>query len=183
MHKVLSIVAALFCTVLSTITFADTLNIYEKPETNAKVMMIMKSGEQLMPIFYKGDWVKVANPQNGEVGWAKVSELKGPTIITKVNGVQTYQQIITDKDKKNQPQVYSIIQYSGPQELKPEDAKKAIKDMEARDKEMRKSMQKMQERMQKNMREIFKEFDSNYTFPVIQPIIVVPDHTSDKTKK
>lgn len=186
MYKVLSIIAALFCTVLSGVTFADTLNVYEKPEANAKVIMEMKSGQQLMPIFYteKGDWVKVANPQNGDVGWAKVGELKGPKIVTKVNGTQTYQQIITGKDKEKQPQVYSIVQYSGPEELKPEEAQKVIKGLEEKNKKMRESMQKMQEQMQKNMSEIFKEFDKNFdVFPMIQPIIVVPDHSSEKTKK
>lgn len=178
MRKVLSIVAVLFCTVLAAAAFADTLNIYEKPEANSKVITTMKSGEQLMPIFYteKRDWVKVANPQNGDVGWAKVNELKGPMIITKVNGTEMRQQVIIDKEKGKQPHTYSIIQYTGPEGLKPEEAKKAIKDMEERDKAMEKSMQKMREQMQKNMSEMFEAFDrSFYTFPIIQPIIVVPE--------
>ncbi|CAL7963182.1 conserved exported hypothetical protein [Gammaproteobacteria bacterium] len=186
MHKVLSIIAVLFCTVLATAAFAGTLNIYDKPEANSKVIATMKSGEQLMPIFYteKRDWVKVANPQNGDVGWAKVSELKGPMIITKVNGAQIHQQVIVDKDKGKQPQTYSIIQYSGTEELKPEEAKKVIKEVEERNKAMEKSMQKMREQIQKSMLEMFGNLDKNfYTFPIIQPIIVVPDNRGiDKAK-
>ena len=187
MRKVLSIIAVLFCTVLAASAFADTLNIYEKPEASSKVMAAMKSGEQLMPIFYteKRDWVKVANPQNGDVGWAKVSELKGPMIITKVNGTETRQQVIVSKEKGKQPQTYSIIQYSGPEELKPEEVQKAIKDMEERSKAMDKSMQKMREQMQKNTLEMFEGLDKSfYTFPIIQPIIVVPEgRGTNKTKK
>jgi len=186
MRKVLSIIAVLFCTVLATAAFADTLNIYEKPEANSKVIATMKSGEQLMPIFYteKRDWVKVANPQNGDVGWVKVSELKGPMIITKVNGAQIHQQIIAGKEGK-QPQTYSVIKYSGPEELKPEEAQKVIKEMEERNKKMEISIQKMREQMQKSMLEMFGDFDKSfYTFPIIQPIIVVPDnHGTDKAKK
>jgi hypothetical protein len=187
MRKVLSIIAVLFCTVLATAVFADTLNIYEKPEVNAKVITTMKSGEQLMPIFYteKRDWVKVANPQNGDVGWAKVSELKGPLIITKVNGNQMRQQVIVDKDKDKQPRTYSIIQYSGTEELKPEEAQKVMKEAEERNKAMEKSMQRMRKQMQKSMLEMFGNLDESfYTFPIIQPMIVIPDSSStDKAKK
>ena len=144
----------------------------------------MKTGDPLIPIFYteKKDWVKVANPKSGDVGWAKVSELKGPIVITKINGVETRQQIIADK-KDDKPQVYSIIQYSGPQELKPEEAQKVVKDIEARNKKMNKAMHKMQRQMQENMRKMFQEFDESfYTFPIIQPIIVVPN-SKEKGKK
>lgn len=78
--------------------------------------------------------------------------------------------------KQTVKQVYSIIQYSGPQEMKPEEAQKMVKEMEKRNKKVEESMQKMREQMQKNMLEMFNGFDKNfYTFPVIQPIIVVPD--------
>lgn len=188
MRKFLSIVAV-FCAILSNAVFAGVLNIYEKPETNSKVIATIKSVEQLMPIFYteKKDWVKVASPQNGDVGWAKVSELKGPMVITKVNGTKMQQQIIVGKDneKQKQPQVYSIIQYSGPGELKPEEVQKIIKDIEERNKKMEKSMQKMRENMQRSILKMFEDFDKDfYTFPIIQPIIIVPDkNLADKTKK
>lgn len=183
MRKLSLIVSLLFCAVLPVVTFAITPTIYlrESPIEKAKVIASMKAGEQLMPIIYtqKRDWVKVANPINGDVGWAKVDELKGPLIILKTNGSKTQQQIIINKNNKDKPQVYSIIQYSGPRELKPEEAKKVVQEMEKRHKKMEESMQKMQEQLQKNISEMFKDFDSNfYTFPVIQPIIVVPNSQS-----
>jgi hypothetical protein len=188
MMKIISIITVLFSVFLATTAFADTLNIYEKPEANSKVITTMKGGEQLMPIFYteKRDWVKVANPQNGDVGWAKVSELKCPIIITKVNGSETHQQIFVGKNKGRQPQTYSIIQYSGSEELKSEEAQKVIKEIEEHNKKVEKSMQKMREQMQKSMLKMFEGLDKNfYTFPIIQPIIVVPsdNHDTDKTKK
>jgi len=47
------------------------------------------------------------------------------------------------------------------------------------------SMQKTQEHMQKAMQEMFNDFDKNfYTFPAIQPVIVVPENNiKEKTKK
>ena len=183
MYKILKIVLAIIA-MYTTVVFAAALHLYEKPDKGAKIIATLESGAQLMPIFYtkQGDWVKVANPQNGDVGWAQVSELKGPMVITQVNGTETRQQIIVEKDE--QPQVYSIIQYSGPQKLQPAEAKKLIQNMEKRNKEVQESMQKMQEQMQKVMSDMFKGFDKSfYTFPVIQPIIVVPDDAATKSKK
>ena len=44
---------------------------------------------------------------------------------------------------------------------------------------------KTQEHMQKAMQEMFNDFDKNfYTFPAIQPVIVVPENNiKEKTKK
>lgn len=179
MKKFLFVTAILFSTILTTAAFAS-LNMYEKPDAKSKKVASIKEGKQLIPIFYteKKDWVKVANPQNGDVGWVKTSELKGPVIITQVNGSKVQQQIITSDDgKEKEPTVYSVIQYSGPKKLSPKDAKKAIKEMQERQRKMRKSIRKMQGEMQKSMREMFKDFDKSfYTFPVIQPIIVVPEN-------
>jgi len=189
MKKFLSTILVLFGALLSAsaVSFAATLNMYEQPDVNSKIVASLEKGKQLIPIFYtdKKDWVKVANPQNGDVGWVKVNELKGPMIITQVNGSKIQQQVVTTKDDKGkEPTVYSIIQYSGPQELKPEEAEKAVKEMERRHENMRNSMQKMQEDMQKYMRNMFKDFDKSfYTFPVIQPIIVVPESNKESKNK
>jgi hypothetical protein len=160
----------------SAIVLAAQLNVYEKPEEQAKVISTIKSGDQVMPIFYteKRDWVKIANPKNGEVGWVKVKELQGPLIITNVSGNVMQQQIVTDNAKN--PQVYSIIQYSGPKELKPEEAQEMAKKMQQQQRDMEVSMQQMQKHMQQMIHDMNKNFDRNfYTFPVIQPIIVVPE--------
>lgn len=164
----------------TSLVFATTINVYEKPDEKSKVITTLQSGDQLMPIFYteKKDWVKVANPKNGDVGWAKVTELKGPVIITNVNGTVMRQQIIAD-DKN--PQVYSVVQYSGPKELKPEEVQAMTKKMQAEQQAMEASMQQMQKHMQLMMQDMFKDFDrSFYTFPIIQPVIVVPGEAGKK---
>lgn len=164
MKKILLVIVVLFFATISNLTFAVTINIYEKPESDSKILTKMKSGEQLMPIFYteKKDWVKVANPKNGDVGWAKVSELKGPVIITKINGTETRQQIITGEGDKKQPQIYNFIQYSGTQNLSTEDVKKMVKNMEEQNRKMEKSMHKMQEQMQREMLDMLKKFDKSF---------------------
>ena len=179
-----------FLGAFSIAAFASTLDIYEKPKDKAKVIAAMESGEQVMPIFYteKKDWVKVANPKNGDVGWAKVSELKGPIVVTSIHGTETHQQIIADKDSKSdkdkQPQVYSVIQTSGSQDLKFGDAQKIVKEVEKHTKKMEDSMQQMQKEMQQTISEMFKGFDKGFdTFSITHPIIVVPDVPEQSTNK
>ncbi|MDR1057111.1 MAG: SH3 domain-containing protein [Coxiellaceae bacterium] len=110
----LSTIIILFGIVLSTVTRAVTLNIYERPETNSKVVASLTKGKQLIPIFYtdKKDWVKVANPQNGDVGWVQVNKLKSPIIITQVNGSEVQQQIVTIQDNKGKEPTVCISHHS-----------------------------------------------------------------------
>lgn len=173
--------------------FASDLNLYENPDANAKIVTTLKSGSQLIPIYSpeKGEWVKVANPKDGTVGWVKSDDLKGPVITTKVNGSGVQQTIITDKDKF--PQTYEIIRFNGPTSLSDEEAQKLAQLMEKRQQKMSDSIDKMQESMQKMVKDMMKEINSNkdlFTFPIIQPIIVVPDveksdnsANTDKTDK
>lgn len=176
-----AIISGLFYTLITTATFAATINMYEKPSADSKVVASVASDTPLRSIFYteKKDWVKVGNPQNGDVGWIKATEFKEIPGIIKINGSQI-QQLFTRKDSKKEPTTYSIIQYSGPNELKPEDAKKAIQEMEKRNEQMKAYVQKMQEEMQKSIQEAFKVFDT--VIPTLPLIQVVPD-TKNVNKK
>lgn len=164
--------------------FANTLNLYAKPEVQAKVIATAEAGDQLIPIFYpeKSAWIKVANPKNGDVGWVKFSELQGPFVISSYNGTMQ-QQVFFDHNKAGQPESYSVVEISGPKPLKPEDAKAMLKDMQSRQEEIQNSMQKSEVAMQKMMQEMFKglTYDHNFfTFPIIQPVIVVPQNQKIK---
>jgi hypothetical protein len=185
MRKYLLYLASIILMLFVSSVFASAIDLHEKPEVNSKIIVTIKVGEQLMPIFYteKKDWVKVANPKNGDVGWAKVEELKGPIVITNVNGNIMRQQIITDKDNDKNPQVYSIVQYSGSKELKPEEVKAMAKKMQMQQQEMDASLQDIQKHMQEVVRDMFKDFDRNfYTFQVMHPVIVVPDKNEGAEK-
>lgn len=182
--KTLSFLGAVIAVFFTNAIFASDLSLYENPDVNSKVVTTLKSGSQLIPIYSpeKGEWVKVANPKDGTVGWVKSEDLKGPVITTKINDSGVQQTIITNKEKS--PQIYEIIRFSGPNALSNEDAQKIAQAMEKRQQKMRESMNKMQESVQKMMQNMMQEIDANkdlFTFPIIQPIIVVPD--VEKTEK
>jgi hypothetical protein len=187
MKKTLSFLGAAIAVFFTNAIFASDLSLYENPDANSKVVTTLKSGSQLIPIYSpeKGEWVKVANPKDGTVGWVKSDDLKGPVITTKIDDSTMQQTIVTDKDKS--PQTYEVIRFSGPTSLNDEEAQKLAKLMEKRQQKMSDSIDKMQESMQKMVKDMMKEINSNqglFTFPIIQPIIVVPDiEKSEKNAK
>ena len=77
----------------------------------------------------------------------KVSDLKGPMVITNVNGVEFRHQVIADSDKEQQPQFYSVINYGTSQDLKSEEEQKLINDINERHEKMREDMYNMRKRM------------------------------------
>lgn len=94
---------------------ADTLNIYEKPDTHSKIIATAKSGDNLIAIFYtdKKDWIKVANPKNGEVGWVKASEIKGPIITQSsplITDLEKSRAAIQDSMQKMQDTTQKVLQ-------------------------------------------------------------------------
>ena len=180
MRLISAVTIGLFYTLTTTLAFATTINMYEQPSADSKLVASVASDAPLRPIFYteKKDWVKVGNPQNGDVGWIKAMEFKEVPGVIKINSSQI-QQLVTGKDDKTKE--YKIIQYSGPNELTPEDAKKAVQDMEKRNEKMRAYSQKMQEEIQKSIQEAFKAFNNIVpTLPLIQ--VVATTSTAD-TKK
>lgn len=177
MRLISAVTIGLFYTLTTTLAFATTINMYEQPSTDSKLVASVTSDVPLRPIFYteKKDWVKVGNPQNGDIGWIKTMEFKEVPGIIKINSSQI-QQLVAGKDGKNKE--YNIIQYSGPNELTPEDAKKAVQDMEKRNEQMKAYAQKMQEEIQKSIQEAFKAF--NNVIPALPLIQVVSDNQTEK---
>tara|TARA_R110000868_G_scaffold318196_4_gene578991 strand:+ start:3466 stop:4032 length:567 start_codon:yes stop_codon:yes gene_type:complete len=57
---------------------AATIKLYEKPSDTAKVTGTVDLSAGIIPIFTpeNSPWIKVANPQNGETGWVKNTDLK-----------------------------------------------------------------------------------------------------------
>lgn len=116
MKLVSFISSSLLAMLITSATFASSLTIHEKPDTTSKAVATIDNDKQLIPIIYtdKKDWVKIANPQNGDVGWIETSKFKGPLISTQVNGSNVKQQIIINKEGKDKkPNVYTVIQYTG----------------------------------------------------------------------
>lgn len=63
---------------LPSLILAKSITLYEKPTTTAKIVASVQVGTPLIKIYSpKGStWVKVANKNNGHVGWVKKSDVE-----------------------------------------------------------------------------------------------------------
>lgn len=77
---------------LSSISFAEQIKLYEEPKTDSKVVGTFDLSTRVIPIYTPntGDWIKIADPNNGNLGWVKISDLKS----AKGNSTGTYTQKI-----------------------------------------------------------------------------------------
>lgn len=160
MHKkCLSILFLILISLFSTITFAETISLYENNLANSKIAATVKPDDTLLVIYSpeKSEWIKVANPKTGDVGWVKQKDIKNPLVITKATG-STFQQEIIVGDKEKKPFSYHIFQYKGTAPVKQEDAKKKMqmmmKRMQKDQAEMQSFMHVMHDRMNKIMNEM-----------------------------
>jgi hypothetical protein len=80
----------LFAITLISLCYAKPVSLYEQPKADAKVIGSVDSDAGIIPIFTPkdtNDWIKVADPRNGNVGWVKQAELK----VSGFTDVQGYQ--------------------------------------------------------------------------------------------
>jgi len=88
------LVLVLFClSIIASSAYANSIKLYEQPNDSAKVVTTLKAGTQLIPIYQpkQGDWIKVANPKNGDVGWIKASDIKDPNAPQAIDPEQVQQ--------------------------------------------------------------------------------------------
>lgn len=161
-----SLVMAIAC--LSTsICMAKSLNLYDQPKADAKVVGTINSDTGIIPIFTpkEGEWIKVGDPQNGNVGWLKQSDLQAI-------GISFTQNIISTGNGTNS---FNLIQVPTVSTMTPEQTKAMVK-----------HIQENQQAVQKAMSHVMQDiFSTNYEpFPVMVPVIIVPEkQTQPATKK
>lgn len=139
---------------LSTNSFAKTLNLHAEPKQESKIIETVNADTGVITIFQpkNSDWIKVANPQNGNVGWVKTKEL---------TNTQFNLQVIQSNDG---PRHYQVIQYGNVPPEKNQSISTMIEQMEKR-------QQIIQKEMQQNMQMMFKEMQSHWAnFPMIVPV-------------
>lgn len=133
---------------------AKNINLYTEPKADSKVVGTVNSEHGVTIVFTPktGDWIKVANPENGEVGWVKSSELGG-------NGYNM--RITTAGDGAHK---YSVYQFGTG------GAKYSQQQLE---REMR-LFEQQQRMMQWHMAHMFNDM-FYFPQPIFVPVMVVPE--------
>ncbi len=121
---------------------AASINLYQDPKAGSAVVGQIDPAKGIMPIFTpKGsDWVKVADPSNGNVGWIQQKDLNLPTGTS-----MSIQQKTVDKNGQEN----NLYMQMG---------KPPVNTNSPEYKAQVQEMQKFQNNMQKNMKMQIQEF-------------------------
>lgn len=158
----------------SAIAWANEINLYEQPKTEAKVVGKIDLSAGVIPIFTpKGDWIKVADPQNGNVGWIKSTDLNAGT----GNSTVTFTQRIINNGKG--PSSYQVIEFGQPgKKLTDKEAQEMTKRIELQRQTIQQSAQKVINDMVNEMNRFYQQhwnLMNNFgSLPVIMPIVIIP---------
>ncbi len=164
--KFFSLLITTLVLIFTSLSFAKTINLYDQPKADAKITGTLDTNKGIIPIFTpkEGQWVKVGDPSNGNVGWIKTSDLgTEPGAASSF----TFMQHMFNDGKG--PQNYQFI-LSGPQKLTPEQ----MKDMQLRQQQVQEAFKKMMQDMYKDLGDMMNPILNKNT-PVVMPLIVAPE--------
>lgn len=174
------LVLVLFClSIIASTAYANSIKLYEKPNDSAKVVTSLQAGTQLLPIYYpkQGNWIKVANPKNGDVGWVKISDLNGETTA---NGVVETQKVMVQPGKGYQiyrEEQANAADPNAPQAIDPEKVQLMMNQMQQKATQMQQSMQEVLNNMVQQIDTMQKALgNESANGQTMQPMIVVPDN-------
>lgn len=169
--KLIKLLFTTFTLIFASFCSAKMLTLYDQPKTDAKTLGTIDSEAGIIPIFSpkNSDWIKVADPQNGNVGWIKSSELTAGS----ASGFSFSQKFISNGKG---PQSY-IIQFGTPKMLTPEESQAFAKRLQ----EQTQAIQKQTQKMMQDMYTDFNQLDMPY--PIIMPIIVMPNTNAAQSNK
>jgi hypothetical protein len=161
--KIMIYVSIFFLYLFSFATFAQPITMYDQPIPTAKTIGTVDLSSGIIPIFTPktGDWVKVADPKNGNVGWVKASELKS----AKESGSSViYSQKIINGTPPNTQKLTT-------------DQQEWIKRVQTEQQIMQQKLQHMMKDMNELFQQEWETLKSNPQFPVVMPFLATPPTT------
>ena len=106
-----------FLMLLSFSAFATPLSLYQNPDSKSNVIATVKEGQAIIPIFTQGEWIKVGDPTNGNVGWVSKDALQKsgyPQMSVQISGTndpKAAKQIMDKIEKQQQEFQASFSDY------------------------------------------------------------------------
>lgn len=144
---------------------AAMLDLYEQPDSHAKVIAKIDTEKGFVPIFSNKskDWVKVGDPANGNTGWVKAEDI---TKATQSAHGYSVSQSFTNNGKYPQ----WTTQFSTAKPMTAEQNAEFWKKFEAQQKALEQDMQQM-------MHDFYGNGDQALywnVYPMMMPVVMVP---------
>ncbi|MDR3477321.1 MAG: hypothetical protein P4M14_04750 [Gammaproteobacteria bacterium] len=167
--------AAMLAFCFSSLAEAKVISLYDQPKPDAKVVATLDSSNGMVPIFTpkNSDWMKIGNPQNGDVGWIKLEDL------TNESGSLATQFSMTQKtvNTKNGPKTIQVVEFSTPKTMTSAQNQALIKEIQSRQDNLQKSVQKLMQSFSQDMNSYYMENPAMFStpnMPIVMPILVYP---------
>lgn len=146
---------------------------------SSKVLAKVDVSQRLVPFFNKGEWIKVGDPANGQVGWINKEQYRKAMNDAIQQSVQTVYVEQTDaKGKKPQ-----ITVYQNGKKLTGEQADAVYKKVQKRQKKMQKRFARFQQRMNQWANSQMQRMNGPMmNTPIMQPIVIVENNPGQPAK-
>jgi hypothetical protein len=173
--KILGVLLVTSALCFSPLTQAKVLNLYDQPKSDSKVVATLESSGGMVPIFTpkNSDWMKVGDPQNGNVGWIKLEDLSNDSGLLATQFSMTQKTVNT----KTGPKTVQFVTFSTPKTLNAVQSQTLAKEIQTRQDNLQKSVQKMMQSFYQDMSSYYMENPAMFkapNMPVVMPIIVYP---------
>lgn len=161
------------------------IHFYAEPNSSSKIISTYNvkqatNNHYLIPIFQKDGWIKVGDPTNGDVGWINKEQYQKAMNTAIHESLQTV--YIEQIDNAAQGKPSEITVYQNGKKLTGEEAKAIYTKIEKQQQQMQQSMQAFQTRMNNWMDQNMQMANVPMpTFPLMQPVIIVENHSSTDT--
>lgn len=166
---------------ISSTAFAKPVTLYDKAATTAKKVGNIDLTKGVIPIYQpkNSEWVKVADPNNGNVGWIKSKELNqsGTTSFS-------FKQKVYDND--DAPYNYQVFEFGSDKSWSNKDTHKELMKLQERQRDIEYSLGKSIQNMVNELHDVYESqsgFLQDARFPIIMPVVVVPTPMEPVKKK
>jgi SH3-like domain-containing protein len=175
--KLSALVLGILSSIATPLVFAKNINLYTEPKTDSKVIASIDSTSTMVPIFSNkaGDWMKVGDPKNGNVGWVKLSDFTNSKADANAEGFSMTSQTV---NTANGPQTYRTIKF-GANEAAADNAKTqaVIQKFQDQQAQLLKNTQQIYNNMYRDLNALYQANPNAFVpsgLPVFMPIIVIP---------
>lgn len=151
---------------------AMAVNLYATPDKSANIIGKVDTTQDMVPFFRKNGWIKVGNPEDGQVGWINKAEYHKAVIASFHRNVQTM--FIEVDQTKNNP---VITAYKNGKKLTSEEAQALYKKIQKRQARMNRKLRHFKKRMRSwyrremnNVQSVFMPLPSSQ---IMQPVVIL----------
>jgi hypothetical protein len=129
-------------------TDTPLVDVYENPKSN-KVIQRVSPAVSLIPIFKQQDWVKVGNPNTGDIGWVNLAQWQQANLAFYTPDIQSIY-VYTQQSKAGAKPATNIVAYKNGEKLTDRQAKQLYEQVKKQQHTQQQALIALQRSMQKS---------------------------------